>query len=69
MAKKSRAQRKQNREDKINLFYRTMREALHADIGFDAKAFIDRLPKEDRGAALLAERTLYKHLREEEQAV
>lgn len=63
--KKSRAQRKEAREKKYKLMFDTILEALYRDLSFDVKAFIEKLPKEDRGTAYLAEREIYKLLRQE----
>jgi hypothetical protein len=67
MAKKSRAERKRIREEKFDLIYNTMRQAFASNLSFDAAAFIAKLPSEDRGIGCLAEREIYKTLREEGQ--
>jgi len=63
MAKKTRAQRRRLREERYQLVYNTMREAILSNPSFDCEKFIASLPSEHRGLGCLAEREIYKLLR------
>lgn len=67
MAKKSRAERKRIREERYQLVYNTMREAIMSNPSFDCEKFIQSLPSEHRGLGCLAEREIYRTMREEAQ--